>query len=83
MLVTVNQTGTVAGVSGALQQAVSTGFLRTMSVDPNYIIIGQGGRSLTVIKKRRYFNLVRRILIKNYRSHGNPKNFESLKSIRS
>lgn len=51
MLVTVNQTGTVAGVSGTLQQAVSTGFLRTMSVDPNYIIIGQGGRSLTVIKK--------------------------------
>lgn len=79
MLVTVNQTGTVAGVSGTLQQAVSTGFLGTMSVDPNYIIIGQGGRFLTVIKKRRYFNLVRRTRIKNYRPHGNPKNLKVLK----
>jgi hypothetical protein len=36
MLVTVNQTGTIGGVSGTLQQAVSNGFLGTMSVDPNY-----------------------------------------------
>jgi hypothetical protein len=50
MLVTVNQTGTVGGVSGTLQQAVSNGFLGTMSVDPNYIIIGQGGRYLILIK---------------------------------
>ncbi|XP_052089257.1 uncharacterized protein LOC127725998 [Mytilus californianus] len=41
-LVTVNQTGTVAGTSNSIRQAVSTGFVGQMSVDPNYVIIGNG-----------------------------------------
>lgn len=40
---TVNQTGTVAGTSNSIRQAVSTGFVGQMSVDPNYVIIGNGG----------------------------------------